>query len=132
MTKEQEEILRKWAEALRSGEYKQGDGYLRYDTDEGDCLYCCLGVLADMYSKEFGKEWDDSSGNYYYIDCSSLYLPDSVIEWAGLDTNSGFMDGDDEIDFAVMNDDEDMKFPEIANEIEKVINWRKNAQNASV
>jgi hypothetical protein len=31
----------KWVDALRSGQYKQGRGCLRYED-----RYCCLGVLA--------------------------------------------------------------------------------------
>ena len=35
--------VKKWTDALRSGEYKQGQGQLR----EAD-TYCCLGVLCDV------------------------------------------------------------------------------------
>jgi hypothetical protein len=35
------ELKKKWVKALRSGEYKQGRGYL---ANKGK--YCCLGVLA--------------------------------------------------------------------------------------
>lgn len=38
------ENRRLWVEALRSGEYKQGQGYLRSHDDH----YCCLGVLCDL------------------------------------------------------------------------------------
>ncbi len=38
------ELKEKWLKALRSGEYKQGNGRLR---NESDC-YCCLGVLCDV------------------------------------------------------------------------------------
>lgn len=43
-TREQAETLRDaWIEALRSGEYQQGEGLLKeYD------YYCCLGVLCDV------------------------------------------------------------------------------------
>ena len=37
----------KWVKALRSGEYKQGKGYLE---DRGK--FCCLGVLADAVGRE--------------------------------------------------------------------------------
>ena len=40
----QRDHLRRWVEALRSGEYKQGTGRLR----SGD-EYCCLGVACDVY-----------------------------------------------------------------------------------
>lgn len=32
-----------WVKALRSGKYKQGKHYLKYNNE-----YCCLGVLADI------------------------------------------------------------------------------------
>lgn len=38
-----QELKRKWVEALRSGEYQQGNGKL---CDNG--RYCCLGVLYDI------------------------------------------------------------------------------------
>lgn len=44
------ELKRKWVEALRSGEYKQGRGELL--NDEG--AYCCLGVLCAMQGEHAG------------------------------------------------------------------------------
>jgi hypothetical protein len=48
----------KWVKALRSGEYRQGEGYLSYASaegfnsedlgDEGD-KYCCLGVAKELF-----------------------------------------------------------------------------------
>jgi len=38
------EIRDKWVTALRSGEYVQGQGYLK---DDGE--YCCLGVLCEIH-----------------------------------------------------------------------------------
>jgi hypothetical protein len=40
----------KWCEALRSGEYKQGQGKLY--NEETDC-YCCLGVLNKLMPKKY-------------------------------------------------------------------------------
>jgi hypothetical protein len=57
-----EEFKRKWIDALRSGEYKQGFGTL-CETINGKSFYCCLGVAgvvaglnpSDMHNKaEFG------------------------------------------------------------------------------
>ena len=49
-----EALKKKWVEALRSGEFRQGKGKLRI-TDR----YCCLGVLLEIdgsvaYSKKHG------------------------------------------------------------------------------
>lgn len=44
------DIKRRWIEALRSGQYKQGRAALRrppYGKDTQD-TYCCLGVLCDI------------------------------------------------------------------------------------
>ena len=41
-TPENQEILKKWVEALRSGKYKQGGGYMYEPIDN---TYCCVGVL---------------------------------------------------------------------------------------
>lgn len=37
-------VKEKWVEALRSGKYEQGQGYLR----RADDSMCCLGVLCDL------------------------------------------------------------------------------------
>lgn len=37
------DIKKKWINALRSGKYKQGSGWLLEDNK-----YCCLGVLSDI------------------------------------------------------------------------------------
>lgn len=39
------DIKQQWLDALRSGEYEQGEGELCTDND-GRLEYCCLGVLA--------------------------------------------------------------------------------------
>lgn len=41
-----------WVTALRSGEYRQGKGFLRNSDDE----YCCLGVLCDLA----GMQWQST------------------------------------------------------------------------
>ena len=39
------EIKEKWINALRSGEYTQGQGYLYIENSDGTESFCCLGVL---------------------------------------------------------------------------------------
>lgn len=76
------EIKAKWLAALRSGEYKQGRGYLQNGKGE----FCCLGVLCDLYRKETGngvwkvyyKEKTFQLGKSIYPD----FPPDAVINWA--------------------------------------------------
>lgn len=43
----QEEFARTWIQALRSGDYEQGKGYL-VSRVEDKLRYCCLGVACDL------------------------------------------------------------------------------------
>jgi len=45
------DIKQRWLTALRSGEYKQGQKYLRRNGE-----YCCLGVLSEIIKDEV-PEW---------------------------------------------------------------------------
>ena len=78
-----QEIKRRWIEALRSGQYKQGKSCLRGLDD----TFCCLGVLTDLYVQEHGKKWIQSSNfncNFFTFDGEGGVLPRSVIKWAGI------------------------------------------------
>jgi hypothetical protein len=49
------ELKQKWVTALRSGDYKQGQGKLRYRLEhQEEDRFCCLGVLCDVA----GVEWE--------------------------------------------------------------------------
>jgi hypothetical protein len=79
-----------WIDALRSGEYEQGSEKLR--SVRG---YCCLGVLCDLYAKEHNTEWEFRGNeetnlqlqDYWYFGEQSEFLPEFVMEWAGLSLN---------------------------------------------
>lgn len=44
-----QEVMREWVSALRSGKYTQGRGKLSYiDPADGGRKHCCLGVLSDL------------------------------------------------------------------------------------
>jgi hypothetical protein len=93
------EIAKMWAEALRSGNYKQGKNCLRrYKL--GVVEYCCLGVLCEIYARtqegqqsdlittaQFSQMLPDSIMGQ---ECeapyagASEYLPDVVVNWAGM------------------------------------------------
>ena len=49
------ELKSKWVAALRSGDFKQGEGMLHNPKEDS---YCCLGVLC----KVMGAEWKSVSG----------------------------------------------------------------------
>lgn len=38
----------KWLKALRSGKYKQGMELLKFEGDNKQTRFCCLGVLCDV------------------------------------------------------------------------------------
>lgn len=63
-TQEQLDLRRRWIEALRSGEYKQGVTELKRRRD-GELLYCCLGVLCELIGTEF-REDPDLDGFYRF------------------------------------------------------------------
>lgn len=81
-----QEIKAKWVAALRSGEYKQGEGRLR----NGD-KFCCLGVLCNLHAQEHPEvaatQYDPERymGKFYAPPCA-------VRRWAGfalLDDSNG-------------------------------------------
>ena len=104
------DIKQAWLTALRSGNYQQGQGYLR----QGD-QYCCLGVLCDLYGKAVGPEWEGS--DQYGSDCvhsihgSEVVLPVKIMIWAGLEDRNP-------LDLAAHNDN-GSTFEELANIIEE-------------
>lgn len=85
-----QEVKAMWVSALQSGEYQQGQCYLRVDDK-----YCCLGVLCDIYIQKVEGSWER---NYDY-EHSQVYnfaiesksqlavsqLTSSVMKWAGLE-----------------------------------------------
>lgn len=90
-TKMNPEVKQKWIDALRSGKYEQGSEKLRSVSG-----YCCLGVLCDLYAQEHNVEWEFRGRggtylqpqDYWYFEEESEFLPESVMEWAGLKTNN--------------------------------------------
>lgn len=103
-----QEVMAIWQTALLSGEYQQGFEYLNRGSK-----FCALGVLADIYLKEMGREWVQSP---HYVTPTMTLVSDittectltkNVLEWAGLTLE----------DCSVIwhkNDDMRMSFAEIA------------------
>lgn len=108
------EIKDRWLTALRSGEYKQGKGYLR----QADDTFCCLGVLADIAVKDGACPVPELKANravpHYTYDSLSGDLTIELSGWAGLepydDVQSRLMG---------MNDDYGLSFEQIADWIEE-------------
>lgn len=102
------EIKQKWIEALRSGNYKQGTGYLKAT----DGTWCCLGVLCDVLGRDVPAGDRVSpilmSADPVYTACYTAI--DEVLEGR---PNSWF--------FIRLNDTENKSFKQIADYIEKIL-----------
>lgn len=122
-----------WLTALRSGEYKQGKGYLKNEVI-GSPQYCCLGVLCELAVKAGVIEESELDQDEYVhsfsskrpgiggLSHSSSYLPQGVADWAGIHYQ-GKIHHDDEsgrvrVDLADLNDYK-LDFAGIADVIEK-------------
>jgi hypothetical protein len=106
------EVKKLWVDALRSGEYKQGQSRLR----DGD-TFCCLGVLCDLYRKDQGKRWYKHPILGLTMNGEEAYLPLAVREWAGIEVQSPEAGP---YPLSVHNDT-GIRFPEIADLIEKYL-----------
>jgi hypothetical protein len=86
------DIKKMWIEALLSEEYDQGQNWLCQENDDGSKSWCCLGVLTDLAIKngvdvDVERASDDSC--IFVFDNKMEYLPQKVMEWAGIETNIG-------------------------------------------
>jgi hypothetical protein len=100
-----QEYKAKWVAALRSGEYRQGQGKLR----TGDA-FCCLGVLCDVVGRELGGEWAGEDFTRGQGLSSSAVAPSWLVETCGIYYRQG--------ELAEMNDD-GATFSAIADHIER-------------
>lgn len=75
-------------------------------------MFCCLGVLCDIYAKETGVSWDKSPPKSLYEEVS--ILPIQVAAWAGLQDQNPSVSG---LSLAEHNDG-GKTFSEIADMIE--------------
>lgn len=131
------ENLRKWVDALRSGEYKQGVGLLhRTKTVDGKDKFCCLGVACvvamqngvELTTKELAGDSPSYPGHRIQYDETYTTLPYKVREWFGFTVlTAGVRNPEFEINypvvgkvgFAYLNDDLDLSFNQIADLIEE-------------
>lgn len=127
-----QEVKKEWIEALRSGEYRQGDSYLASkDRHDDNYKFCCLGVLCELaYKKGIVTRTEDSEddgGDKYYCygkDQCREYLPDEVINWANLKDDSPCLPDESEFgtgSLTEINDSGDYNFQAIAKLIEKYL-----------
>lgn len=83
-----ERIKEEWIRRLESGNYKQGEGYLKRRGSDGEVRYCCLGVLMEMAAEE-GVITSVEDGGRWYFDSDGVGLTRKVMEWAGIEGNRG-------------------------------------------
>jgi hypothetical protein len=114
-------ILR-WVEALESGEYQQGVGYLH---NRDNNLFCCLGVACDLAYKDGAVtkhevNEDDSWASpkwavRYGSPKLSSVLPYEVVEWLGIASAIPSVEYDGgRTELTVLNDGHGCSFAEIA------------------
>ena len=107
------EVKKLWLEALRSGEYKQGQGQLHNPSEN---VFCCLGVLCDIVDKNniYKPERTIRSYDIELFDSSfgNLNIPMQNITGVDAQTAGKLIN---------MNDLQDKSFTEIADYIEKAL-----------
>jgi len=103
------ENIKKWIDALRSGDYMQGSGWL-HNVKENE--YCCLGVACELAIRDGVDVRVEVCGDFCSYDGSTTALPMSVISWLGVN-------GSNPLSAIEMNDERGMSFDEIANVIEE-------------
>lgn len=110
--------IRKWVNALRSGQYKQANGTLR----EGQDTFCCLGVACEISGLSEWKNVVPGDPDYMYAYLGDTQqMPVKVANYFGLDEGNPYIvlnkKGDEE-GLAQLNDG-GKSFKQIANLIEK-------------
>lgn len=103
----------RWLEALRSGEYEQGQDALRSVDDK----FCCLGVLTDICIKGTSDAPPWEAGKWYFASQGqNSYLPEWVAELTGVEFRGEIPDMPESL--SKLND-RGVTFEEIANIIEE-------------
>jgi hypothetical protein len=81
--------MRLWFAALRSGEFRQGPGYLKKIESNGTSTYCCLGVACETAMRHGveleTKNVDEADGSVFVqFNGTGSELPLEVMQWLGL------------------------------------------------
>lgn len=82
------ENAKKWVEALRSGKYKQGAGYLTRIIDDQE-FDCCLGVACKLYQAEHGDLQIVKYHGMKSYDSKYAGVPEKVQKWLGMTSSAG-------------------------------------------
>lgn len=112
---------KKWVEALRSGEFKQGTKHLRGFEE----TYCCLGVACEIYRRETGNgRWVTTYERQVWLfeaDNTSIdyFMHPTVQKWIGLREQLGAASTMPGGSLTALNDSCGYDFTAIADMIEK-------------
>lgn len=84
---EKQILMEQWLDALRSGDYEQGNGAMREQRSSEQPRYCCLGVADEVC---FGATWQEKFVDHAYQDDmgSAGSLPDERRDALGLDEDA--------------------------------------------
>lgn len=96
LTKEQQrENRRKWVEALRSGEFMQGQRRLAYvgEDEDSEVRHCCLGVACELAIREGVAIERTKHFTQIAYSGEAIFLPLPVQEWLGLRHRNGNYNG---------------------------------------
>lgn len=132
ITDEQKANRKRWIEALRSGNYKQGKNRLCTLTAD-DPYYCCLGVAYEIFKDQFGIETIDYHSVRRY-DGEAAYIKHRVLQNAlGIAQNGQFQEPIHGRYSLVSLNDDGFTFEEIADIIEKnEDNFVETIHNAAI
>jgi len=124
-------------DALKSGEFTQGKGYLA-QIEDGELVHCCLGVacvVAQRNGLDLSSELN-ASGLIIFDEDNDTELPLSVSEWYGFDASPhrfnpvvGHNEFTDEITATNANDDLNWNFEKIAEGFKKTYIGVEEAPN---
>lgn len=129
------EPQQRWLDALESGEFKQGRGWLK-----GPSGYCCLGVACALYERETGRRFPRSTFSGHYAPThatrdhpgpgsleGALQGPYGVVkEWLGLRSPLGACRppfGTEWYDDLAVANDDDVTFAAIARTVREHPDW---------
>lgn len=109
------DVKAQWVAALRSGEYKQGQHYLRFNDS-----FCCLGVLCNLHAQAHPDIAAAQHSPMRYLGHTSA-LPSAVQEWAGLphEYDGAFVTIRGSLAHLAIHNDNGRTFDEIATAIEE-------------
>lgn len=126
-----QQVIKQWVDALRSGEYEQTRGKLHRVVADDQLTnekpgMCCLGVLCDLAAKA-GVVEAHQLGNLMQYGEETHVLPRAVKSWAGFEFDNPYVDhvvefgeGPEQAHdpLSLLNDDFGLGFEPIADAIE--------------